>query len=76
MSPDRFDEFTKALATGASRRGVLKGLAAAVAGGALTAFSDTRQAEAVCSPVGGGLFGPQRVLRPPGLRQAAACVCG
>ena len=35
MNADRFDELTRALATGASRRAILKGMAAAVAGGAL-----------------------------------------
>jgi hypothetical protein len=38
MSADRFDELTKALATGTSRRRVLKALAATVAGGAVMAI--------------------------------------
>jgi len=43
MSADRFDDLAKALATGTSRRRVLKAMAASVAGGALVTFLGTRQ---------------------------------
>jgi hypothetical protein len=47
MSADRFDEFTRALATGASRRKLLKAMVAAVAGGAATIlFGPAGQADA------------------------------
>jgi hypothetical protein len=47
MDGNRFDDLTKALAAGASRRGVLRGLAAAAAGAGLTLLG-RRGAEAAC----------------------------
>jgi hypothetical protein len=50
MSADRFDQFTRVLASGASRRQVLKALAVAVAGGAVAAFGAGRvEAAGTCS---------------------------
>ena len=46
MDGDRFDDITKALATGASRRRVLKGIAGAAAGALAGVFGTTSRGPA------------------------------
>src|SRR6266498_2793661 len=50
MSAERFDEFTKALVTGASRRTLLKAMVTTMAGGALAFIGLTRPTPAEAAP--------------------------
>jgi hypothetical protein len=78
MSADRFDDLSKALATGTSRRRVLKAVAATIAGGAVAVFLGSRQeAEAAPCPNNRKKCGP--VCCPNGWKccqggQGARCV--
>lgn len=51
MSSNRFDDLAKAMATGASRRSILKGVAGVVAGGVLAGIAG-RQASTISAQAG------------------------
>ena len=56
MDGQRFDNLTKALASGASRRRVLKGLVGGIAGGLAAAFGRHRVGAQTCGDIDDACF--------------------